>query len=1576
MDTWYASCNRLGATAGITSAFQISAPNNNNDQVSHHLSTTAQTLPSTTTAQLLLPAAAPTTLAGQSSSFNSAGFLTTPTAVGYDVFTPFFSHTNSKQQTHYVSQTSQPIARAQVVATSKPDSPVESCGNYASPQQDDTYYEHQSSVTSPSTVNWNLSHPTTTQITSPFGILPHESVAVSSPPTTTTTADNGVGYDNNFVTHYSNGTGITRAESKTDARESSPMNNGDNTIKCIVTESSMAGAHTFFQSANAFDSDGLSTSYSTDDQSATNSSAVQSSMHHQSCIVSTPSPANRITQMPSRSPVLTTIYLSTSVQDKPTVVQGNHTSPDQGHDSSQSSPISFSMMDSHNLSYSTANSNGTVGKAITTNGGVQQFHVLNQQQQQAPSSCRHYNSAITDSTGDFHMQPARSKSATSTDSAYSSNTSQNGPDCAQVVVPRRPSPMQSHSQASPLGHVPSPATYPMYNSPIASMSSPSSMQQQCDGTTSTPYKAGGVTQQMTPPSPLDVNITRSPSQQNQVVYSSVITRALGANENKTYNTDASSRATFETQCWDNESHQSNDPQKFSNSTYLTTDSNETSVLTSHGISQNTSCMDSSSMNLQNLSSCRQHQRSMPSLSDNEDDDMNDVEKQHIQVQEATIIVPVSEKCQSLDKPPELITVAPANEYQIQAPIHHSVVINQQQPTVAATVQAAPQPQQNGYIEFERWNLTALPHNTKIITATPATTFTVQPQPTPQIHTANLVGAVTHQTQPILVTHQAPAPTISYFPTTFHIAPATHHMAAAPVQQQTHHLQQQQHQPQHQQQQHHHQQQQQQQHQQQQQQIVHEMNPTIGMNSVTMTDIDNSCQQNNNLCVVNSLDKPEVINPNIEEELEYLSSNVTPAVVNNPPPVTSDIRRVPNNDPNSGFMTSYLKFLQGEKDSSPPPSMRGRRNNAWNNRNPYGSMESNGVDPWGRNISSVAQQNSSDKSKEMPTIDYANDPRYFPLPKERKSHSFDSSDDGFSSDDELPPFGSKRKPNQVESACQVESQTIQMPAPMPPLPTRNLHPDGRPRKGRPIKPGGPTDRKRKAAEAAAAAAAEAAAKGIVLPPVTVKKRMRRATQLPRRESSRRKAKDNTSVKQMLDSQQSVEDHEAEEEQDSDSDPAWTPAAKPVEDHEDKRRKRGRAVIGGKRRKLMDGTIEFSTELVAGPKRGRKRKHPIDPAARSNAIKLSCKIDEKLLASISDEDIDISPFKSGEFVVIKSDLEQEYPPLWRIDGKTLLQKYEPFQSNGKFLYRNISTYSGWAPQNRHIYQQVPVKFWQQGKMETIVEFLRDDMIIDDSECISRFMKDTEKYQDNFEVYIQTLISQALDSNFLTEIFQEKDDYFLSNVKTVDEITEERKQRLLSTTNWQSNVVTALSTWPCINVLRDNIADYKGKSCAGCSRVKIHARVLLYGQPYNSTTLEGSQPNPQVPQEKDFMFCRICQTKVALFNKVAHQKYLMFLECARRVADKRIADPLKDTTIILNELLADELWLNQLFRDVRRIWGEIDSIHQQMKKKEVLANKNAANNALAQVNVPNMPEALHMVTESQAIVSFNSQMCSNFS
>lgn len=38
-------------------------------------------------------------------------------------------------------------------------------------------------------------------------------------------------------------------------------------------------------------------------------------------------------------------------------------------------------------------------------------------------------------------------------------------------------------------------------------------------------------------------------------------------------------------------------------------------------------------------------------------------------------------------------------------------------------------------------------------------------------------------------------------------------------------------------------------------------------------------------------------------------------------------------------------------------------------------------------------------------------------------------------------------------------------------------------------------------------------------------------------------------------------------------------------------------------------------------------------------------------------------------------------------------------------------------------------------------------------------------------------------------------------------------------------------------------------------------------------------------------------------------MYIECSKRVTEKRTADPNKDTTHILNELLADEAWLNSV-------------------------------------------------------------------
>ncbi|XP_078047947.1 uncharacterized protein LOC144475688 isoform X2 [Augochlora pura] len=1577
---WYTSYNRLTASSA-TNTFQSTTSSTSSDFVSHHLATAASQAVPSTTSQLILQAAHTTaTLAGQPSPFNPGGFLSPP-PVGYDVFSPLFHHPNPKQA-HYVTQHRQALAQAQAQAqavsvtkqntTSEPEIPILR-ENYSSAHQP-TFFEHQGTTATSPTSALAWSHQNNAQLPSPFGILPHESVVPSSPgPSSTTKPATGV-YENTFNSHFSTSQPInninsqlpspsvstaefkstTYSDSKKaiNVRAQSPTVN----VKSVVPTSQTSSNQSFFQQVpTTFSSETLSNNYSTTNGNQTSNGKVQPSLQHQqSCIVSAPNNTTgkeyRIPQPPARSVASTTIFLNTSVRSVPTQAQdkssstrnSNFPSPPNkiatvsqqsiqtkaqtkiypelnahsehrrneqtSQDSTQSSPISFSIMESRSLNYTAGNNtncssvSGKISNQRTqqpSNNNLQthsqqpqqqqqqqpQFHVLSQQQQQTPY--RHY---LTGSDSEYHHS-GRSKSAASTDSTYPSNNSaQNGPDCS-VVVPRRPSPLQAHSQASPLGHVPSPA-YPMYNSPLTAMSSPSPLQQHSENNgnqcTSGPAYKNSV--QVTPLSPLDVTVPR-PASQGQVVYSSVITRALGTTETKTtYNTDNKnydrqqqdfSQTQTQTQkqiCWENENRHPVGNRKFSVALYAggNAEINAQTLPVQQQVQRVINVSDrqqtyfeSNQVTLQDLSSCRgdpmsivknlqtlqqsscQLQQQTTAVS------VAPAEQQQKQTEERRKLDSVSKKRKNLEKCGhssslnEVSGTATVTEYlsRIPPPAHHNT--NQQQ--------------QNGYFDFERWNLPPPP--AKMF---PGTSGAFSSQSTLH-HSSNFVGTPAHQHQSLMVSHHHAPPPIPYFPA-FHIPPSHHHS--------------------------------------------HEFQSSVEITPIGFG--ENTVNQNTNYSQEVRDDQPKVIVPNIEEELGFLQQSQQSLETSST--LNKDFKR-PNKDPNSGFMTSYLKFLQGERDPSPPPAVRGGRKATWSRLKPYVPVDSskpteNATN--GETVKSQVEKPPPPPPKESPVIDYANDPRYFPLPKERKKQTFDSSDDGFTSDDDFlfPPKKSEKKVTNTNTVDTLTSNKV----------------EGKSKKGRPIKPGGPTDRKRRAA---AASAASSVPETVLHSSVSkTSKKHEEVDPLllpPRRETSRRKAKEKTTVKQFLDRQQGIDYFDNDEEQgDSDSDPAWTPAVKLVGDEEEKKKKRGRPVITKKSRKVREESDYCSSDSV-GSKIKTRKKHESHSKISSASGKLSCKIDEKLLASISDEDIDISPFKSGEFVVIKTDLSEEYPALWRIDGKTLLQKYEPFKSNGKTLYRNISTYSGWAPQNRHIYQQVPVKFWQQGKTETVVEFLRNEMIVDDNEGIDKYMKETEKYQDNFEVYIQTLISQALDSNFLTEIFQEQDDYFLSNVKTVDEITEERKRSLLSTTKWRLNVVNAISTWPCLDVLKDlPSTEYKGKSCAGCQYSKIHARVLLYGQPYNATTLEGSPPDPRIPQEKDFLLCRVCQAKVALYNKVAHQKYLMFLECARRVADKRVADPNKDTTIILNELLADETWLNQLFKEVRTIWAEIDNLEQQAKSK----------------------------------------------
>lgn len=220
---------------------------------------------------------------------------------------------------------------------------------------------------------------------------------------------------------------------------------------------------------------------------------------------------------------------------------------------------------------------------------------------------------------------------------------------------------------------------------------------------------------------------------------------------------------------------------------------------------------------------------------------------------------------------------------------------------------------------------------------------------------------------------------------------------------------------------------------------HDFNSTVDISSLGHYGGDNSCSSNQSFNQGIREDRPKVIVPDIEEELGFLQQQSLPTIPN------KESNQLQGQDPNSGFMTSFLKFLQGDKDPSPPPPMRNARKAAsWKKSLPP-------AEP----IKIREKPLTEELLKTDNNIDYTNDPRYFPLPKDRKNTKIESSDDGFSSEEEhvisRKPIRELQKHPSNKPRI-VASITIKKPDIKPMR-----------RMGRGAKSSSPAERKRKAVE---------------------------------------------------------------------------------------------------------------------------------------------------------------------------------------------------------------------------------------------------------------------------------------------------------------------------------------------------------------------------------------------------------------------------------------------------------------------------------------------------------------------------------
>ncbi len=91
-----------------------------------------------------------------------------------------------------------------------------------------------------------------------------------------------------------------------------------------------------------------------------------------------------------------------------------------------------------------------------------------------------------------------------------------------------------------------------------------------------------------------------------------------------------------------------------------------------------------------------------------------------------------------------------------------------------------------------------------------------------------------------------------------------------------------------------------------------------------------------------------------------------------------------------------------------------------------------------------------------------------------------------------------------------------------------------------------------------------------------------------------------------------------------------------------------------------------------RRNHRRKQPSSASASSSSTSLPPP------TRVVPESVD---FRPGDFMVLKADAGKDNVPIWRMDTKTLLQRYNPAQgSKGQWLYRSANLFTNYSPENR--------------------------------------------------------------------------------------------------------------------------------------------------------------------------------------------------------------------------------------------------------------------------------------------------------
>lgn len=330
--------------------------------------------------------------------------------------------------------------------------------------------------------------------------------------------------------------------------------------------------------------------------------------------------------------------------------------------------------------------------------------------------------------------------------------------------------------------------------------------------------------------------------------------------------------------------------------------------------------------------------------------------------------------------------------------------------------------------------------------------------------------------------------------------------------------------------------------------------------------------------------------------------------------------------------------------------------------------------------------------------------------------------------------------------------------------------------------------------------------------------------------------------------------------------------------------------------------------------------------------------------------------GDYIIAVADVHRSRPPIWRIEGRSLLQRFEALETGeDTLLYRNSSSFSAWNPLEQSKYANISVRVHSNSRSATVVEVLEIHASPNSSlaknggtEARPAACGDQQpNLEEKFEVYLQTLLSHVLDPNFLAEVHRENDEYFLANLQTVDGENERRGAQIRQAL-WGPDLWTAITTLPDVRVsdlqpsqstvviksesetensagndvevkkeVVDNAEVVEKVQCQGCGKETASRLAEFSGERYDSLDLSVAPHCGDKTETCNFRLCTSCAGPLPTFSQLYHYKYHAFHRCREKIERLKEEQKVTESHIILERCLQDDAWVNQMYADLQKLW-----------------------------------------------------------